>query len=118
MVGDNSLDSLASRLRQLAAERDWDQFHSPKNLAAAMIVEAAEVLEHFQWLTAKQSADLSQEDKSHVALELADVLLYLIRLADKLDIDLTEAAGRKLEINAAKYPVDRSKGSAVKYTEL
>jgi dCTP diphosphatase len=118
MVGDNMLDSLAARLRLFAAERDWDQFHSPKNLAAAMSVEAAEVLEHFQWLTDTQSTNLTEEAKSRVALELADVLLYLIRLADKLEINLGESAVRKLAINEAKYPVDRAKGTAAKYTEL
>ena len=118
MFTNNTLDSLTSRLRLFAAEREWDRFHTPKNLAAAMSVEAAEVLEHFQWLTDKQSVSLSQEEKSSVALELADVLLYLIRLADKLDINVMDAAARKLEINATKYPVDRAKGSAAKYTEL
>lgn len=114
----NTLDSLKSRLRQFATERDWDQFHSPKNLAAALSVEAAEVLEHFQWLSEEQSRDLSPDAKLRIALELADVLLYLIRLADKLGINLLEVAARKIEINGAKYPVNRAKGSAVKYTEL
>ncbi len=105
-------------LRQFAAERDWEQFHSPKNLAMALAVEAAELLEHFQWLTDEQSADLTPEAKERVRLEMADVLLYLIRLADELDVDLVAAALDKLAINAKKYPVEKAKGSAKKHSEL
>jgi dCTP diphosphatase len=112
------LAELAGALRAFAAERDWEQFHTPKNLAAALAVEASEVLEHFQWLTPEQSAALPEEERARVALELADVLLYLLRLADGLDIDLVAAAQRKLAINAEKYPVDKARGSARKYTEL
>lgn len=109
-----NLDELRLRLRQFAAERDWEQFHTPKNLAAALIVEAAELLEHFQWLTAEQSAQLSPETRREVEEELADVLLYLTRLADILGVDLLAAAARKIERNAEKYPADEVKGSARK----
>lgn len=109
---------LRDAVRRFAAERDWDQFHSPKNLAAALIVEAAELLEHFQWLTAEQSAALSSETRANVTEELADVLIYLVRLADKLDVDLIAAANAKLVRNAAKYPVDKARGSTKKYTNL
>ena len=114
----DSLHKLRDALRAFAAERDWDQFHSPRNLAAALSVEAAELLEPFQWLTDEQSRNLSPEARTAVAQELADVLLYLIRLADKLDVDLAQAAVDKIARNAAKYPVSQSKGSNRKYTDL
>ena len=114
----NALQVLRNKLRIFAAERDWEQFHSPKNLAIAMSVEATEVLEHFQWLTEHQVEHLSPEIRERVRLELADVLLYLVRLADRLNIDLLEAARDKLAINAERYPVSRAKGSAKKYTDL
>jgi len=98
-------------------KRDWDRFHTPKNLAAALSVEGAELLEHFQWLTAEESASLSEATLSKVRLEMADVLLYLIRLADKLNVDLMSAAAEKIQINAAKYPADQVRGDARKYTE-
>jgi len=112
------LAELRIKLRRFAAERDWDQFHSPKNLAMALSVEAAELLEHFQWLSDAESSALSPETRSKVAAELADVLLYLIRLADKLDVDLAIAASEKLKVNAAKYPADKARGSSKKYSEL
>ena len=112
------IQDLRNKLRQFAAERDWDQFHSPKNLAMALSVEAAELLEHFQWLSDADSAALAPEKQAKVREELADVLLYLIRLADKLDIDLATAATDKLNINAKKYPVLKARGSNKKYTEL
>src|ERR1017187_7333148 len=112
------LEDLRDALRQFAAERDWDQFHSPKNLAIALNVEAAELLEHFQWLSDAESAVIAPEKRAKVREELADVLLYLIRLADKLDVDLATAAAEKLRINAMKYPVDKARGSNKKYTEL
>lgn len=115
---DKALAKLVADLRRFASERDWDQFHSPKNLAAALSVEAGEVLEHFQWLTEAQSRKLSAKKREQIALELADVLLYLLRLADQLDIDLLDAASRKIKINAKKYPAHRARGSAKKYTEL
>lgn len=111
------LAELAEALRRFASERDWDQFHSPRNLAAALSVEVSEVLEHFQWLTDEQSKALSPEEKERVTLELADVLNYLVRLADKLQIDLLEAAYTKVQLNAQKYPVERARGSAKKYSD-
>jgi NTP pyrophosphatase (non-canonical NTP hydrolase) len=109
---------LRNALRQFAQERDWDQFHSPKNLAIALSVEAAELLEHFQWLSETESAVLPPEPFEQVRHEMADVLLYLIRLADKLNIDLFAAASEKLQLNAAKYPIDKARGNAKKYTEF
>jgi NTP pyrophosphatase (non-canonical NTP hydrolase) len=111
------LDELKQRLRVFAHERDWEQFHSPKNLAMAMIVEAGELVEHFQWLTEQQSQMLDPSRREQVALELADVLIYLVRLADRLEIDLLDAAARKIELNTRKYPVERARGSARKYDE-
>jgi len=115
---DPALLALREAMRRFAAERDWDQFHSPKNLAAALSVEAAELLEHFQWLTEDASRSLPTEARARVAEEMADVLLYLVRLADKLDVDLVAAAVAKVERNAQKYPVEKSRGSSRKYTEL
>ena len=112
------LESLRDRLRTFAAERDWDQFHSPKNLAAALAVEASELLEHFQWLTEAQSQQLPPETLGEVRAEVADVLLYLIRISDKLGIDLVEAAKAKILLNAEKYPVEKARGSSKKYTAL
>jgi dCTP diphosphatase len=114
----NDLKEAREVLRRFAAERDWDQFHSPKNLASALAVEAAELLEHFQWLTEEQSKELSAEKKQKVAEEIADVLIYLIRLADKLDVDLFDTMRDKIAKNEKKYPVEKSRGSAKKYTEL
>ena len=101
----NSLDELALELRRFAGARQWETFHTPKNLAAALIVEAAELLEHFQWLTPEQSQNLSPAAKQEVALEIADVLIYLTRLADQLHIDMLAAASEKMALNAKKYPV-------------
>lgn len=105
-----SIPELAAALRAFANERDWDKFHTPKNLAAAMSVEASEVLEHFQWLTEKESAALDAQKKEEVALELADVFLYLVRLSDRLGVDLMQAAQRKMAINAKNYPAELTKG--------
>ena len=114
----NDIERLAARLRDFATERDWDQFHSPKNLASALAVEAGEVLECFQWITEPDSRRLDADRRERVALELADVLLYLIRLADKLGVNLIEAAERKIAINAKRYPPALSRGSSRKYTEI
>jgi dCTP diphosphatase len=103
----DSLDRLRERLRRFAAERNWDQFHTPKNLAMSAAIEAAELMEHFQWLTPEQSRTLDAAQSQEVAHEIADVLLYLIRLADVLDIDLVAAASEKIELNARKYPATR-----------
>jgi NTP pyrophosphatase (non-canonical NTP hydrolase) len=113
-----SLEALRDALRQFALDRDWDQFHSPKNLAIALSVEVAELLEHFQWISEADSAALTSDQHAKVREEAADVLLYLIRLADKLDIDLLVAATEKLALNGAKYPVEKARGSSKKYTEL
>ncbi len=115
---DAALESLTAALRRFAAERDWDQFHSPKNLAAALTVEAAELLEQFQWLTEEQSRNLAADKLIAVGHELADVFLYLLQMADKLQIDLVAAAQQKLELNASKYPVAQARGSSRKYSEL
>jgi len=109
--------ALRDALRQFAAERDWDQFHSPKNLAIALSVEAAELLEHFQWLTEAQAGALPPAKLGEVRDEMADVLLYLVRLADKLDVDLLAAAQKKMAKNALKYPAERVRGSSRKSTE-
>ena len=111
------LEDLRDRLRTFAAARDWDQFHSPKNLAMALIVEAAELVEHFQWLTETESAALPPGKRAAVADELADALIYVVRIADRLDVDLLAAVTAKMARNEAKYPADRVKGSARKYTE-
>lgn len=112
-----TLEELKIKLRQFAAERDWDQFHSPKNLSMALIAEAAELVEHFQWLTEDQSRDVQPQKLDEIALELADIQIYLVRLADKLHLDLMEAVDKKLELNAKKYPADKVRGSSKKYTE-
>ena len=112
------LESLRDQLREFAAARDWDQFHSPKNLAMALSAEAGELLEVFQWLTEAQSRGLTPEARSAASEEIADVLLYLIRLGDQLGIDPVAAAQRKLVANARKYPADKARGSNKKYTEL
>ena len=110
-----TLEHLRERVAAFAAERDWDQFHNPKNLAMAL---AGELLEHFQWLTFDEAANLPPSTRDEVALECADVLLFLLRLADKLDIDLVAAAEKKLELNALKYPIEKSRGKATKYDKL
>lgn len=114
----DNLKSLQAELAAFAAERDWEQFHSPKNLAMALSVEAGELLERFQWLTPEQSerGALSSDELSGVEEEMADVFLYLLRLADRLDVDLVAVADAKLKKNAEKYPVDKAKGNAVKYS--
>jgi NTP pyrophosphatase (non-canonical NTP hydrolase) len=118
MKTEDPLHRLREALREFAAARDWEQFHSPKNLAMALSVEAAELLEHFQWLTEEGSRGLAKDELDKVGEEMADVLLYLIRLADKLDVDLLQAAARKMQLNAAKYPADKARGNSIKYTQL
>ena len=112
-----TLQHLAEQLQRFAAERDWEQFHSPKNLAMALTVEVAEIVEHFQWLTEQQSRELDPAKREQVEHELADALIYLVRLADQLGIDLLDAAGRKLALNEARYPAERVRGSARKYSD-
>jgi NTP pyrophosphatase (non-canonical NTP hydrolase) len=112
-----SLEELRNALRGFAAARDWDQFHSPKNLAIALSVEAAELLQHFQWTPEAESTTLNRDQQAQVREEVADVFLYLVRLADKLGIDLMSAAADKIELNSAKYPIEKVRGSSKKYTE-
>lgn len=104
-------------LERFVAERDWEQFHSPKNLAMALSVEVAEIVEHFQWLTEEQSHDLTPAKLAEIRQEIGDVMIYLAELADKFGIDPVEAAGAKVEINKEKYPAALVKGKADKYTE-
>lgn len=111
------LDEIKHYLRNYAKIRDWEKFHSPKNLAMALSVEASELVEIFQWLSEKESLELEPDKKSSAADEIADILLYLVRIADKLDIDITKAIAEKTKKNEAKYPADLVKGSAKKYTE-
>jgi len=113
----NELYELKQRLREFAEAREWDQYHSPKNISMALSVEVSEIVEHFQWLTEEQSKNLPKDKLAEVESELADTFIYLIRLADKLDIDLLKAAENKIELNEQKYPVDKAKGNARKYTE-
>lgn len=112
-----SLEELKHALRSFAAERDWDQFHSAKNLAMAISIESAELMEHFQWVSEQQDLALDARRREMVSDELADVLLYTVRLADRLGIDLLDAAARKIAKNAERYPADKVRGQAKKYTE-
>ena len=114
----DSLSDLAQQLDRFAKDRDWQQFHSPKNLASALVVEAGELLEHFQWLTEAQSRALTPEKRDAVGAEVADVLLYLIQLTTALGIDPIVAAQAKLQLNELKYPVDLARGTSKKYDEL
>jgi NTP pyrophosphatase (non-canonical NTP hydrolase) len=111
------LEELRGRVRDFVAERDWERFHSPKNLAIALSVEASELLELFQWLTEEESRAPDPDCRRRAAEEMADVLWFLVRLADRLDVDLLAAAEAKLAVNAAKYPADRVRGSAKKYSD-
>ena len=108
----SELENFKLQLRQFAEERDWEQFHSPKNLSMALSVETSEIVEHFQWLTEEQSKNLPNDKLEEVETELADTLIYLIRLADKLEIDLLAAAQSKIEVNEQKYPVGKAKENA------
>lgn len=113
----DSLQDLRAKINTFVTERDWAQFHTPKNLAMAMIVEAAELVEHFQWDTPQESQHLTPEKREAVSHELADTFVYLLRLAEVLKIDLIEAANQKITLNALKYPVEKAKGSNAKYTQ-
>ena len=108
------LHELRERLRAFVDARDWGQFHSPKNLAMALSVEAAELMEHFQWLNEQQSQTLSATQRQQVTLEMADVFLYLLRLADRLDVDLVASARQKITLNEQKYPADKVRGKSGK----
>jgi dCTP diphosphatase len=111
------MDELVKALREFARERDWEQFHSPKNLAMALSVEVSEIVEHFQWLTQEQSRNMDPEKVDEVRLEIADVMIFLTNLADALGIDPIAAAREKLDINRKKYPADQVHGKALKYTD-
>lgn len=117
IVAETDFDRIRKQVRQFVVERDWDQFHTPKNLSMALIVEAAEMVEHFQWMSEDQSCSLSPEKLAEVELELADIQIYLISLAEKLQLDLIAAVDKKLVLNAQKYPAEQVRGSSKKYTE-
>jgi dCTP diphosphatase len=110
--------ALLERLRQFVSDRDWEQYHSPKNLAMALTGEVGELVEHFQWLTEAQSRDLSEQELEAVREEIADVQIYLMLLAQQLDIDLLQAVEKKIRINEKKYPTDRARGTSRKYDEI
>lgn len=112
------MKELRDKLRDFAVERDWEQYHSPKNLAMALSVEVAELVEHFQWLTQAESYALSPDKRAGIRDEIGDVLIYLTNLADKLDIDPVQAALEKIEKNRVNYPVSKAKGKALKYRDL
>jgi len=112
------MKELSEKIRAFARDRDWEQFHSPKNLAMALSVEVAEVVEYFQWLTQEESRRLDPARLEEIRQEIGDVMIYLVRLADQLGIDPLEAADEKIQINEKKYPVEKSRGLAAKYTEL
>ena len=112
------LEEMGADIRRFVTERGWDAHHNPKDLAMALAVEAAEVLEHFQWLTPEESFHLSPEKREQVGYELCDVLMGVIRVADLPQIDIPQAFTAKMAINRAKYPPDKVRGRAVKYTEL
>lgn len=112
------LSDLALRLREFAKERDWEQFHSPKNLSMALSVEVAELVEHFQWLTEEQSHSLHADDLNEVSEEIADIQIYLARLADQLGVRIEDAVAKKLAVNAEKYPVAKAHGNALKSTKF
>ncbi|HHH46248.1 MAG TPA: nucleotide pyrophosphohydrolase [Thiotrichales bacterium] len=116
-TSDDSLEQLRRRLAEFARVRDWEQFHSPKNLAMALIAEAAELVEHFQWLTEEQSRSLPEDKREAVRLEIADILIYLVRIADRLGIDPVAAAYDKIAINEQRYPVERVRGDARRASE-
>ncbi|MEY3219107.1 MAG: hypothetical protein RIT27_464 [Pseudomonadota bacterium] len=113
----DSLENLNQKIAQFAKIRDWDQFHNPKNLAMALIGEAGELVEHFQWLTFEQSMQLSPEKRQAVSYELADILIYLLRMADRLEIDILQATQDKMAINEQRYPVEKVRGDARKANE-
>jgi NTP pyrophosphatase (non-canonical NTP hydrolase) len=112
-----SLAELTAAVNRFAEQRDWEQFHTPKNLSMALIVEAAELVEHFQWLSPQESGTLDKEKQEDVAMEMADVFIYLVRMASQLDIDLLEAAQKKIILNGKKYPIEQVKGKSGKYTQ-
>ncbi len=117
LMSEDSLTTLNQRLKAFAQSRDWEQFHSPKNLSMALIAEAAELVEHFQWLSEEQSYNLPRGKHEEVAMEMADILIFLIRCAERLDIDLVVAANKKIAINEQRYPADKVRGDARRAAE-
>ena len=117
-MADSFLRELNEEVNHFVEERDWGQFQTPKNLSMALIVEAAELVEHFQWMQPEESDSLTNDRKKKVAEELADILIYTVRLADRLGVDLEQSAKEKLMKNCQKYPVEKARGKATKYTEL
>lgn len=113
----HSLSELQAYLKAYAVARDWEQFHSPKNLVMALSVEAAELTEHFQWLSEEASGRLNADKKAQVADEMADIMMYLVRLADVVEVDLLSACASKSIVNETKYPAEKVKGSARKYSD-
>ena len=113
----DQLEQLRERLARFASDREWDQFHSPKNLSMALIAEAAELVEHFQWLSEEESRNLPADKQEEVAMELADIFIFLIRIADKLGVDLADTAWQKIQVNETRYPVELTKGSAKRASE-
>lgn len=113
----SEFDELKQKIRKFVEARDWDQYHTPKNLSMALIAECGELVEHFQWLTEAESADIPAEHLEEISHEIADVFIYLLRLSDKLGIDMVEAVNLKMLLNEAKYPADQVRGSSKKYTE-
>jgi NTP pyrophosphatase (non-canonical NTP hydrolase) len=118
MDNDDGLSKLSAAIAEFAEQRDWDQFHNPKNLAMALAAEAGEILEHFQWLSQSEADSLGATQRHEVVMEMADVLMFLLRLADKLQVDLLKAAEEKLELNRHRYPVEKVRGRAIKYDKL
>lgn len=116
-MSEPAIEELKLKLKEFSQVRDWEQFHSPKNLSMALSVEASELVEHFQWMTEAQSADLSPQRHAAVAFEMADIFIFLLRLSDQLNVDLMEITKRKMELNNKRYPVDKVKGSSKKYNE-
>lgn len=116
-MAQDSLDEINARLLRFARERDWEQFHSPKNLVMALAGECGELLEHFQWLSEEQSASLTPKKKQEVGREMADIMIYLIRLAERLNLDLLTAANEKIAVNERRYPVHRVRGDARRASE-
>ena len=116
-MGETTLEELKLQLREFAQARDWEKFHSPKNLSMALSVEVAELVEHFQWMTEKESAQLTPQCHAAVIFELADIFIFLLRMSDQMGVDLMEITKRKMELNSKRYPVELVKGSSKKYYE-
>ena len=117
MSDTDEVQALVDELKQFAQERNWEQFHSPKNLSMALSVEAAELLEHFQWESEQASERLAGDKKQLVSHEIADIFIYLLRICERLDVDLMSVTKEKIAINHHRYPVEKVKGSSKKYTE-